>query len=84
VIATGQLHSVGDVCEIAFAHVGLDWRRHVVVDEQLKRVPETTLRVGNPARARAELNWAQSLTFAELIGHIVDSDRRLLGAETIG
>jgi len=81
VIATGQPHTVQDVCEAAFAHVGLDWRRHVVVDDQLVRGPEAALRIGDPSRARAELNWAPSLTFAQLIGHIVDSDRRRLGAE---
>lgn len=81
VIATGEPHTVEDVCEAAFAHVGLDWRRHVVIDEHLRRASEGVLRVGNPARARAELNWTPSLTFAQLIGHIVDSDRCLLGEE---
>jgi GDPmannose 4,6-dehydratase len=82
VVATGEPHTVRDVCEAAFAHVGLDWRRHVAVDDQLVRGPERALRIGNPARARAALNWAPSLTFARLIGHIVDSDRHRLGQET--
>lgn len=84
VVATGEPHTVGDVCETAFARVGLDWRRHVAVDDQLRRPPEGVLRIGDPARARAELNWAPSLTFAELIGHIVDSDRLQLGGATTG
>jgi GDPmannose 4,6-dehydratase len=84
VVATGQPHTVGEVCEAAFARVGLDWRRHVAVDDQLRRAPDGVLRVGDPLRARAELNWAPSLTFAELIGHIVDSDRLQLGGATTG
>jgi len=78
VIATGEPHTVRDVCEAAFGHVGLDWRRHVAVDDRLVRAPDDVIRLGDPARARAELNWAPSLTFRELIGHIVDCDRRLL------
>jgi GDPmannose 4,6-dehydratase len=78
VIATGEPHTVRDVCEAAFGRVGLDWRRHVAVDERLVRAPDDVIRVGDPGRARAELNWAPSLTFREMIGHIVDCDRRLL------
>jgi GDPmannose 4,6-dehydratase len=81
VIATGAPHTVEDVCAAAFGRVGLDWRRHVATSEQLVRAPEAVARVGDPARARRELNWAPSLTFTELIGHIVDSDRRQLGGE---
>jgi len=75
VVATGEAHTVADVCETAFAHAGLDWRSHVVVDDKLKRNPETVRRIGNPARARADLGWAPSLNFTEMIGHLVDSDR---------
>jgi GDPmannose 4,6-dehydratase len=82
VIASGVAHTVGEVCEVAFAHVGLDWRHHVVVDDQLKRSPDAVRRVGNPARARAELGWRSTLDFAQLIGHLVDADR-LPGRETL-
>jgi GDPmannose 4,6-dehydratase len=78
VIATGEPHTVRDVCEAAFGRVGLDWRRHVAIDDRLVRAADEVVRLGDPSRARAELNWAPSLTFPELIGHIVDSDRRLL------
>ncbi|HXK19298.1 MAG TPA: GDP-mannose 4,6-dehydratase [Polyangiaceae bacterium] len=74
VIATGEMHSVRQVCEVAFAHVGLDWRRHVEADEQLKRPPETVLRVGNAARARRELGWAPSCSFEQLVTMLVDAD----------
>lgn len=50
IVATGNTHSVRDLCEIAFSHVGLDYRDHVVQDEQHFRDPETGLLVGNPRR----------------------------------
>jgi GDPmannose 4,6-dehydratase len=82
VIASGVPHSVGDVCAAAFAHVGLDWRRHVVVDDHLVRAAEPVRRVGNATRARAELGWRSTVDFAQLVGLLVDSDR-LLGRENI-
>jgi GDPmannose 4,6-dehydratase len=73
---------VADVCAAAFAHVGRDWRAHVEVDDRFKRTPEAVQRIGDAARARSELGWAPTLGFAQLIGHIVDSDRLLLAQQT--
>lgn len=78
VIATGEAHSVEDVCAQAFSCVGLNWREHVRVDDQFKRGAEPVRRVGNAARARTELGWLPSLGFQALIEHIVDADRALL------
>lgn len=78
IIASGEAHTVADACEAAFSHIGLDWKQHVVVDDQFKRAAETVRRIGNPARARAELGWHPSLTFAQMIGELVDSDRAAL------
>lgn len=83
VIATGEAHSVREVCEIAFGHVGLDWRRHVEANEDLKRPTEPVLRVGNAARARAELGWAPSCTFERLVTSLVDADRATLAEEAL-
>jgi len=66
---------VGDVCAIAFGHLGLDWRAHVTVDDKLKRGPDTVLRIGDPARARADLDWHPTISFAEMIAQMVDADR---------
>lgn len=78
VIATGEAHTVRDVCEIAFAHVGLDWQRYVKVDESFKRPPETVPRVGNAARARRELGWKPRVGFEQLVVSLVDADRAAL------
>jgi GDPmannose 4,6-dehydratase len=78
VIATGEGHTVQDVCDAAFAHVDLDWRAYVVVEEGLRRGAEPITRIGDSRRARTDLAWAPSLTFRELIGHLVNSDRAAL------
>lgn len=78
VIASGESHTVRDVCEAAFGHVGLDWRRHVEVDDSFKRAPEAVLRVGDASRARRDLGWAPSCAFAQLVTRLVDADRQSL------
>jgi GDPmannose 4,6-dehydratase len=71
VVATGELHSVRELVELAFAHVGLDWREHVRVDEALVRREERTL-VGDPSKARRVLGWAPTVSFQELVRLLVD------------
>jgi GDPmannose 4,6-dehydratase len=78
VMATGESHTVRDVCEIAFGHVDLDWRAHVKVDDTLKRAPEPVPRVGNAARARRELGWEPRVGFQQLVVSLVDADRAAL------
>jgi GDPmannose 4,6-dehydratase len=74
VIATGELHSVAQLAEIAYAHVDLDWRENVQVDESLKRgAAELHHLVGDPSKARERLGWAPSVTFEELVGLLVDA-----------
>jgi GDPmannose 4,6-dehydratase len=82
VIATGQSHSVRDVCDIAFGHVGLDWRSYVKVDETLKRAPEAVPRVGNASRAHRELGWAPRVGFQELVVSLVEADRAALADQS--
>jgi GDPmannose 4,6-dehydratase len=73
VIATGELHSVGELVEIAFAHAGLDWRAHVRVDESLKRGQAELHRlVGDPSRAQSRLGWQRTVSFEELVALLVD------------
>src|ERR1700674_498699 len=55
VVSTGETHSVRELCEIAFAHVGLDWNEHVVVDDKFLRPAEVDLLVGDATKAKTEL-----------------------------
>jgi GDPmannose 4,6-dehydratase len=74
VIATGTLHTVRDLTEIAFAHVGLDWQAHVRVDETLKRgQAELHHLVGDAAKARETLGWEPTIGFEELVRLLVDA-----------
>ena len=74
VVATGETHSVRDFCELAFAAAGLDWRDHVVVDPALFRPADVDSLVGDASRARAELGWAPTVTFPELVRLMVAAD----------
>lgn len=76
VLASGEPHTVAQLAQTAFAHVGLDWREHVQTDEQLKRAPERTPLVGNPSRARERMGWQPTLNFEQLIARMVDADLR--------
>jgi GDPmannose 4,6-dehydratase len=79
VVATGETHSVRELCQIAFAHAGLDWERHVEVDEQFLRPAEVDLLIGDPSRARDQLGWKPEISFAELVRMMVDADLEALG-----
>lgn len=74
VIATGEAHSVRDVCEVAFSHVGLDYSKYVVTDSRLYRPAEVDHLVGDATRATQELGWAPTVGFRELIEMMVDAD----------
>jgi len=74
VVATGVAHSVREVCEVAFARVGLDHERHVVVDPGFYRPAEVDHLLGDAARARAVLGWTPEVSFRELIEMMVDAD----------
>jgi GDPmannose 4,6-dehydratase len=79
VIATGELHSVRELVEAAFGHVGLDWREHVRVDESLKRGQAELHRlVGDASVAREQLDWSPSVSFEELVALLVDAAREEL------
>ena len=80
VVATGETHPVRELCEIAFARVGLDWSEHVVIDERFLRPAEVDLLVGDPSHARQELGWERTVDFAELVGMMVDADMALVAA----
>lgn len=74
VVATGETHSVRELVEVAFEHVGLDWRDFVVQDPRFMRPAEVDLLVGDSARARDALGWVPEVDFRGLVTMMVDAD----------
>jgi GDPmannose 4,6-dehydratase len=74
VIGTGQTHSVRELVEAAFGHLGLDWRKHVVNDPKYMRPAEVDLLQADPSKARRELGWTPTVKFNELVAMMVDAD----------
>jgi GDPmannose 4,6-dehydratase len=82
VIATGESHSVRELVEVAFAHVGLDPERHVRVDESLIRGnAELHDVLGDASKARERLGWTPTVDFEGLVGLLVDADLERLRAQ---
>ena len=80
VIATGVSHSVRELVESAFSHVGLDWEEHVHTDASLLRPAEVEHLIGDSSKARDELGWEPSVDFAGLVRMMVDADIQRLEA----
>jgi GDPmannose 4,6-dehydratase len=78
VIASGETHTVREFCELAFAHVGLDYKKHVVIDKKYFRPTEVDLLIGDPSRAREAFGWKATTGFADLVKLMVDADLALL------
>src|SRR5947207_4194867 len=74
VVGTGVTHTVRELCEIAFQHAGLDWRKHVKVDPGLVRPAEVDVLLADPGRIQRELGWAPHVDFATLVRMMVDAD----------
>ena len=79
VIGTGETHTVRELCEIAFAHVGLDWKQYVTVDAQFVRPAEVDVLCADPSKARRRLDWRPQVGFAALVRMMVDADLARLG-----
>lgn len=74
VLATGETHSVRELCEVAFAHAGLDWQAHVITDPSLVRPAEVDLLLGDASKAKRVLGWQPQVSFRELVEMMVDAD----------
>ncbi len=83
VIGTGENHSVEEFVAIAFAHAGLDWRAHVVVDPQFYRPAEVDTLLADASKARRVLGWQPAVSFAQLVRLMVDADLALLGGQPL-
>lgn len=81
VVATGETHSVRELCEVAFDEVGLDYNDHVVIDPLFVRPAEVELLQGDPSKAARELGWEPSYDFEELVREMVREDMNALQDE---
>ena len=81
VVATGRTTTVRDMCRIAFAHVGLDYEKYVVIDPKFYRPAEVDLLLGNPAKAKAKLGWEAKTSLESLITMMVDADLKRVERE---
>ena len=80
VIGSGVTHSVRELVELAFGHLGLDYRQYVVSDPRFHRPAEVDLLLADPAKARKELGWKPKVSFPELVAMMVDADLTRLSA----
>lgn len=83
VIATGEMHSVRELVEAAFALVGLDWRKHVEHDPRYLRPAEVDELRGDAMKARTRLGWQPKVSFAELVKMMTEHDLKLAKEERI-
>ncbi len=81
VVATGTIHSVRQLCEVAFGHLGLDYKRYVVEAQADFRSSEPAQLMGDASLARRELGWAPTVGFEQLITSMVDHDLALLQSQ---
>jgi GDPmannose 4,6-dehydratase len=78
VIATGETHSVQEFCELAFGHVGLDYREYIELDKRYLRPAEVDILIGDPTKAKTVLGWEPKTKFKDLVTLMVDADVRAL------
>ena len=82
VVATGTAHSVRELVEVAFGHVGLDWQKYVRVDSNLLRPAEVDHLIGDSSKARQRLKWTPAVDFKGLVEMMVDADLQRLERKT--
>jgi GDPmannose 4,6-dehydratase len=73
-IATGETHSVRELLDEAFSYAGLEWRKHLKIDDRYYRPAEVDLLIGDASKAKRELGWAPKTKFKELVRLMVDAD----------
>jgi GDPmannose 4,6-dehydratase len=83
VVGTGRTHSVRDLCQAAFGHLGLDYEEYVRVDPRFVRPADVDMLVSDAGKARQVLGWEPSISFGELVAMMVDADLKRLQAEEL-
>jgi GDPmannose 4,6-dehydratase len=84
VIATGETHSVREFLDRAFDHAGIDWKKHVEIDQRYFRPTEVDFLLGDATKARKKLNWKPKVGFEELVRMMVDADMALVEKQVYG
>lgn len=74
IIASGKLHSVKDICQVAFSHLNLNYKDYVKVDKKFFRKTESQLILGDPTKAKKELGWRPKVDFKDMIIKMVEND----------
>jgi GDPmannose 4,6-dehydratase len=82
VVATGEAHSVREFLDIAAAHCGVNWERHVEIDPRYFRPTEVDYLLGDSSKARQALGWAPRIDFTQLVQSMVDHDLDLARQES--
>ena len=77
VIATGETHTVREFLDVAFGHLGLDWKRHVKIDPRYYRPTEVDILIGDASYAKNKLGWEPKIRFKELAVMMADADLRM-------
>lgn len=78
VVATNETHTIREFLDVAFGHVGIDWSKHVAIDELYFRPAEVELLIGDYSKAKRKLGWEPKTKFADLVKLMVDADVQLL------
>jgi GDPmannose 4,6-dehydratase len=74
VVATGESHSVRELCDLAFSEVGLNYQDYVKIDQSVYRPAEVDLLIGDASKARSVLGWSPTVNFASLIHEMIRAD----------
>lgn len=80
IVATGETHTVRELCKVAFSHVGLSWKKYVRVDKRFIRPTETGPLIGDYSKAKRILGWKPKVSFQELVGIMVNAHLEKLRA----
>jgi GDPmannose 4,6-dehydratase len=83
IVGSGQTHSVRELCQVAFGHLGLDYQDHVKVDPRFIRPADVDLLISDPTKARTVLGWEPTVSFEDLVVMMVEADLERLQAEEL-
>jgi GDPmannose 4,6-dehydratase len=84
VIGTGEMHTVQEFLQLAFSHVGLDWKDYVMIDRRYFRPAEVVALQADAAKAHTKLNWHHRLGFHDLVRLMVDAETAELARRSSG